>query len=131
MSPANDPKAFSARFREAMVRSGHGALGATELADALATELPGGLSVQTAHKWVNGTAIPRPDRAVVLARWLGVSAHWLRFGLDPEQLEPNAVQPGGSTLGPQELAGRIEKLSTQQQKIVLALLYEFEKTPPS
>lgn len=130
MSTANDPKAFSARFREAMVRKGHGALGATELAEALATELPGGLSVQTAHKWVNGTAIPRPDRAVILARWLGVSAHWLRFGLDPEH-ESNDVQPGGSALSPQELASRIEKLSAQQQKIVLALLYEFEKTPAS
>jgi transcriptional regulator with XRE-family HTH domain len=127
MSAANDPKAFSARFREAMVRKGYGLLGATELAEALATEFSGGLSVQTAHKWVNGTAIPRPDRAIILARWLGVSAHWLRFGLDPEN-ESYDVQPEGPVLSPRELAGRIQKLPAHQQRILLALLYEFEKS---
>jgi transcriptional regulator with XRE-family HTH domain len=32
------------------------------------------------RKWLNGEAIPTQEKLVVLAKWLGVSAHWLRFG---------------------------------------------------
>lgn len=128
MPSANDPQAFSVRFREAMVRKGYGRLGATELAEALATELPGGLSVQTAHKWVNGTAIPRPERALVLARWLGVSAHWLRFGPDPENEARNGIELEGHAISVKELVRRIQGLPERQQKIFEALLIEFEKT---
>jgi transcriptional regulator with XRE-family HTH domain len=128
MPSANDTKAFGTRFRQAMLRKGYGQLGATELAEVLATEFPDGLSIQSVHKWVAGTAVPRPDRLAVLARWLDVSEHWLRFGPDPKgsnRLTGGADRP----LSAKDLARRLQALSEGQREIVEALLLEFEKTP--
>lgn len=38
------------------------------------------ISPQAAQKWLAGTACPTSDKIETLAHWLGVSAHWLRFG---------------------------------------------------
>lgn len=128
MPSANDPAAFGARFRQAMRRAGHADLGATELADTLAMEFPQGLSIQSAHKWLAGTAIPRPERLAVLAKWLNVSEHWLRFGPDPDASKKSI---GGidRSLSAKELARRIQALPEAQREIVEALLVEFEKVP--
>lgn len=128
MRTANDSKAFGARFRQAMLRKGHGRLGATELAEALASEFPDGLSIQSAHKWIAGAAVPRPDRLAVLARWLDVSEHWLRFGPDPK--DSNRLTGGADgPLSAKDLACRLQALSREQLEIVEALLLEFEKIP--
>lgn len=128
MSSANDPAAFGARFRQAMRRAGFGNLGATELANALATEFPEGVSIQSAHKWIAGTAVPRAERLSVLAKWLNVSAHWLRFGPDPDASKrlPRNID---RSLNTKELARRIQALSEAQREIVEALLVEFERIP--
>ena len=128
MPSANDPAAFGARFRQAMRRKGHAHLGATELADLLASEFAEGLSIQTAHKWVAGTAVPRPERLAVLAKWLDVSEHWLRYGPDPKAVKSLT---GGTdrSLNAKSLVRRIQALSESQREIVDALLLEFEKIP--
>lgn len=129
MPSANDPSPFGIRFRQAMRRAGHGSLGATELADALAAEFPDGLSIQSAHKWLAGTAVPRPERLAVLAKWLGVSEHWLRYGPDPKA--SNRLTGGTDrSLNAKDMARRIQALSEAQREIVEALLIEFEKIPP-
>lgn len=33
-----------------------------------------------ARKWLKGEAIPTQDKIHILARWIGVSPQWLRFG---------------------------------------------------
>lgn len=38
------------------------------------------ITVQAAHKWLQGKAKPTPDKIDTLAEWLGVSAHWLKNG---------------------------------------------------
>lgn len=129
MPSANDPSAFGVRFRQAMRRKGHGDLGATELADALASEFPEGLSIQSAHKWIAGTAVPRPERLAVLAKWLDVSEHWLRFGPDPDASK-KSIGGMDRSLSAKEIARRIQALSEAQRQIVEALLVEFEKVPP-
>ena len=129
MSSANDPAAFGARFREAVRRAGYGSIGATELADVLAAVFPEGISIQSAHKWIAGTAVPRPERLTVLAKWLDVSEHWLRYGPDPKA--SNRLTGGTDrSLNSKDLARRIQALSEAQREIVDALLIQFEKIPP-
>lgn len=129
MLSANDPSAFGARFREAVRRAGYGSIGATELADVLAAEFPEGISIQSAHKWIAGTAVPRPERLAVLAKWLDVSEHWLRYGPDPKA--PNRLTGGADrSLNSKDLARRIQALPEAQREIVEALLIQFEKIPP-
>lgn len=38
------------------------------------------VSFQAVRRWLRGEAVPTQDRLQVLAEWLGVDAHWLRFG---------------------------------------------------
>ncbi|AXE94079.1 XRE family transcriptional regulator [Paraburkholderia terricola] len=38
---------------------------------------------QTAHKWLTGTTIPKPDKLRTLAEWLNVKEHWLHYGPSP------------------------------------------------
>lgn len=41
------------------------------------------VTVHGARKWLVGEAFPTQARVHALARWLNVSAQWLRFGEDP------------------------------------------------
>ncbi|MCR6480426.1 hypothetical protein NU688_30030 [Variovorax sp. ZS18.2.2] len=125
---SNNPTAFAARFRQAMQRKGLGSLGATQLAEALAGEFPDILSVQTTHKWLNGTAVPRPERLSVLARWLDVSEHWLAYGPDPS-LKGSGLHDGSArTSSAKDLTRRIHQLSEPQRGIIELLLSEFERS---
>lgn len=128
MPPANDKKAFGLRFRQAMQRKGYVGLGATELAEVLLSEFPEGLSIQSVHKWLSGTAVPRAERLAVLASWLDVSQHWLQFGPDPKASSRSA---GGAdqSLSAKDLARRLQALPEGQRAIMEALLLELEKIP--
>lgn len=65
LSDANCPATPTAFVREFNVRAN----GAT-------------VTVHAARKWLVGEAIPTQEKVHVLARWLGVSTEWLRFGED-------------------------------------------------
>ena len=124
----NDSKSFTARFRHAMRQKGLGKVGATELAEVLAAEFPDGLSVQTTHKWLNGTAVPRPERLSVLARWLGVSEHWLAFGPDSKASKFGAGEINDRPMPARLLSRRIQALTETQRRVVELLLTEFESS---
>jgi transcriptional regulator with XRE-family HTH domain len=38
------------------------------------------VSFQAVRRWLQGEVVPTQDRLQVLAEWLSVDAHWLRFG---------------------------------------------------
>lgn len=38
------------------------------------------VSVHGARKWLLGEAFPTQEKVLILARWLGINASWLRFG---------------------------------------------------
>jgi transcriptional regulator with XRE-family HTH domain len=38
------------------------------------------VSVYAVRKWLNGDAIPTQDKIHILARWIGISVQWLRYG---------------------------------------------------
>ena len=43
------------------------------------------MTTHAIRKWLMGEAYPTQERLHVLARWLGVSAQWLRFGEGPKE----------------------------------------------
>lgn len=91
--PTQEEKvAFSRRLNLALRRSPESVQGPTELALRFNLRHPGSaISAQTAHKWLNGRAIPTADKLDTLAKWLNVSAHWLHYGPPPSTL--HAAQP--------------------------------------
>lgn len=86
MSSVQQKLAFSKRLLSALKAHSNTVKGASDLARLFnAQHHTGmGISLQTAHKWLTGRAIPTEDRMKTLAVWLGVSEHWLHYGPPPE-----------------------------------------------
>ncbi|CCD29213.1 conserved hypothetical protein [Candidatus Glomeribacter gigasporarum BEG34] len=69
---------FSARLKCALRESNRPVHGAVELARLFNQQYCPGISVQTAHKWLSGRAIPDTYKMRMLAEWLGVPEQQLR-----------------------------------------------------
>ncbi len=93
MPTAQEKAAFSERLKLALRKSNCPVKGATDLARLFNLQYctgPGiGISVQAAHKWLNGYTIPTADKIKALTEWLGVSEHWLTTAT-PNELSQNA-----------------------------------------
>lgn len=72
---------FSQRLLQSLERAGISAGSPTAIARKFNVLYAGEpVTAQAVRKWLDGSAIPAQDKIRVLARWLKVSAHWLRFG---------------------------------------------------
>lgn len=81
MPTTEEKAAFSKRLMLALRRSPEQIRGATDLALRFNLRYQGNaVSVQTAHKWLSGRAIPARDKLTTLSAWLDVSEHWLHYG---------------------------------------------------
>lgn len=109
-----------------MAQRGYKKFGGTALADALAPVFRSGVSVQTAHKWATGRAIPRVDSIERIAKFLDVSPHWLHYGPDP-QGNRKTSRVSGEEISGKAFAERFHALTAEQRRIMLALLHEFER----
>lgn len=127
---SNDRAAFAARLALAMRRLMPPVEGPTALANALAHHFSEGLSVQTTHKWLSGRAIPTKDKIEILAQWLDVSPHWLKYGPDistRDNKKNRAADLKNLDSATYALADRIRNLPTNQRILVEAMIAEFER----
>lgn len=81
------------------------------------------VSVQTASNWLSGAAIPSQDKLQILAAWLEVSSHWLRFGEDSIHmnslpLENNQTIYQNIQYNLTDLPEKIAQLTPQQKQVV-------------
>lgn len=72
------------------------------------------VSVYAVRKWLSGEAIPTQDKVHILARWIGVSAQWLRFG-EKESSAGDASQLEARDL---QLINDIRRLEESERKFV-------------
>ena len=126
MASPTKAEAFSERLRTTLAQRGYPKFGGTALAEALTPVFPSGLSVQTTHKWATGQGMPSADRIKQIAKWLKVSPHWLEHGPDPQADRKGAKGLEGEISG-KAFAERFHSLTTEQRRIMLALLHEFER----
>lgn len=79
--PADQERvAFSERLKMALRAAGYPATPAA-FAQQFNLRADGArVSVHAVRKWLHGEAIPTQDKIHILARWIGVSVQWLRFG---------------------------------------------------
>ena len=76
-----DEKAeFAARLREAMIAAGYEPRPAMLERGFNARYWGRSVTFQAVSRWLRGEAIPSQDKLQVLAEWLGVEPHLLRFG---------------------------------------------------
>jgi transcriptional regulator with XRE-family HTH domain len=103
--------------------------GGTKLAEQFNLRYRGEREVtpQTAHKWLSGTTIPKPDKLRTLAEWLNVKEHWLHYGPSPGvNARPLArgekYPPSAETI---ELASKIESLTPKDRFLVEEMIVRF------
>lgn len=99
---SNERDCFSRRLRQSLDEAQYSPDSPTELARNFNLRYPGRpITVHAARKWLLGEAIPTQDKMRTLATWLGVSVHWLRFGIAGEKVLSRAapdVLPGDLAL---------------------------------
>lgn len=115
-SSQNSRNAFSDRLKHSLI-SQNIAISPTVLAKGFNAQFNGDpISIQTASNWLHAVSFPNQDKLQVLAKWLCVDSHWLRFG---ESDIPNL-----KTLSPEqdELLRKFSRLSPNKQRLVLELI---------
>ncbi|CCD28862.1 putative transcriptional regulator [Candidatus Glomeribacter gigasporarum BEG34] len=138
MPTAKEKSDFSARLRFALRKSAQTIKGATDLARLFNLKYRSNrsITVQTAHKWLSGRAIPTADKIEILAEWLGVNPHWLHYGPPPEPIQSKLentqraqlkYSPSPETL---LLATQIEALPDHQRYLVVELVTHFYGKSP-
>jgi transcriptional regulator with XRE-family HTH domain len=126
-----EKQSFSRRLRAALDQATK-VRGATDLAREfnLQHREGEGVSVQSAHKWLSGKAIPTSDKLGTLARWLNVSEHWLHYGPPPDtgttSTPANRSGMDAHRFGEfASLARKIEALSPRHRLLVEELVAQF------
>jgi hypothetical protein len=86
------------------------------------------------RRWLRGEAIPSQEKLQVLADWLKVEPHLLRFGEGPIKVVKEKVQRWDEGIGylEREVFEAFLTLPTQQRKIIREVILTFVKaqTPP-
>ena len=81
------------------------------------------VSFQAVRRWLRGDSIPEQDKLMVLAEWLEVEPHYLRFGgtADPERKRRKA---GEKLVPPEERAlfDTYLSLPADQRKVVRGVI---------
>ena len=127
MPTPKEKAAFAKRLKDSLeplkIRGG------TKLAEQFNLRYRGDrpVSPQTAHKWLTGTTIPKPDKLRTLAEWLNVKEHWLHYGPSPgASMRPLArgekYPPSQETI---ELASKIESLTPKDRFLVEEMIVRF------
>lgn len=132
--PLSEKAAFAERLKLALTRSRKKIDTATELALQFNLRHPNDpVTQQAAQKWLSGTACPTADKIETLADWLGVSAHWLRFGSPNDTSRKRnsgkrqiKSQPNISTISIDEnrLMERFRQLTPHQQILIADLVIQ-------
>lgn len=121
MDKRTEKSAFSQRLKQELSKRGWPKTSPTWLAREFNMRYSGqSVSVQTANNWLSGAAIPNQDKLQILAAWLEVSTHWLRFGENTEPLKLlKPLQPHETTsYDLSDLPDKISQLTPQQKQIV-------------
>jgi hypothetical protein len=119
MKPSSEREAFSQRLLDSL-RSAACPESPTVLAREFNHRIAGSaITVHAARKWLVGEAIPTQEKLRILAEWLSVDVHWLRFG-DPvlghcDVQDVSIATPDDESA---QLVREVSKLGEQHQIIV-------------
>lgn len=116
----NEAQMFSQRLQDSMLKAGYEVRPVVLEREFNQRYWGASVSVQAVRRWLLGEAIPTQDRLQVLAEWLEVDPHWLRFG---EKLSGSVQQQRkrwDAKMTPQErqIVETFMKLPAEKRKIV-------------
>ncbi|MBA2733356.1 MAG: hypothetical protein H0U54_10745 [Acidobacteria bacterium] len=80
------------------------------------------VTVHGARKWLTGEAFPTQERLHILARWLNVSAQWLRYGDGVKDARTAANDGTQLSLDEVRLINEFRRLDERSQEVVRDLI---------
>jgi transcriptional regulator with XRE-family HTH domain len=124
-----EKKLFSERLRAAMKARGLELSGAVLEREFNSHWLGTPVRRQTAWKWLNGETIPTQDKIQVLALWLKIEPHELRFGEFVQQHLQAAEKrwQDGAGYAERETFEAFLALPAAQRKIIREVILAFSK----
>jgi len=127
---ASDPKekeAFSRRLHQALSAAGADDRSPTQLAREFNRRHKGSdVSINAAHRWLRGEAIPAQDKIRTLAVWLGVRPEWLRFG-ETDVANDYAAKEPAFTEGDVDLVRQFRRLNAGHRQLVREMLLSLQR----
>lgn len=125
MVTIDEKAAFSRRLLDALNQAGINVISPTLVArefNKRYRDKP--VTTQAVRKWITGESIPAQEKIRVLAKWLDVSAQWLRFG--EEEKRPGTVpvaelrtpDRGGGACRDHSLADGFGRLSHRHKEMI-------------
>jgi hypothetical protein len=122
-----EKKAFAERLRASLADTIPPITTASELARQFSLRYKNGsITPGAVRKWWHGEVIPADDKLEVLAQWLNVPKHWLRYGDAPKNRKGESPSEAAT---PEEvvLLQRWRGLPAGRRKILMALLADLGK----
>jgi transcriptional regulator with XRE-family HTH domain len=132
MTEKNEKLEFAERLRNAMLANGYEAR-PTVLEKGFNTRYWGrSVTVQAVTRWLRGEAIPSQEKLQVLAEWLKIEPHALRFGEQAAESIRAKRQQWDEALDYQEreTIERYLNLPVAQRKVVREVIEAFAKAFP-
>ena len=125
----NEAIKFSERLRESMLTSGYEFRPVVLEREFNQRYWGNPVSVQAVRRWINGEAIPAQDRLQVLAEWLNVDPHWLRFGEKLSGSVQKQRKRSDVKMTPQEreTVEVFMSLTQEKRKIISEIIYALAK----
>ena len=128
MARPEENQAFKRRLAEALRRVALDRAGPSRIAREFNLRYHGSpISAQAVRKWLSGQALPSQDKLRVLAAWLEVPPHWLRFGEGPERnahAAPTAREEAAAYRADYPaLPRKFEQLSTPHKRMVAEIVH--------
>jgi transcriptional regulator with XRE-family HTH domain len=125
-----DEKAvFSQRLRQAIEHAGYSVRPVVIEREFNTRYMGRSVTVQAVRRWLRGEAIPSQEKLQVLADWLGVEPHVLRFGAGPIKAIREKAKRWDEGVGhlEREVFETFLSLPTAQRKIVRVVILAFAK----
>ena len=90
------------------------------------------ITFRAVRRWLRGDSIPSQDKLQVLARWLFVDPHHLRYGASTAHTvsEPSASWDVSPTSEERQLLALYRELPAAQRKVVREIIETFAKVHP-
>lgn len=128
----SEAKLFSERLREAMKNSGYEVRPIVLEREFNQRYWGRSISFQAVRRWLNGEAVPTQDRLQILAEWLAVDPHWLRFG---EKLSGSVQQQRkrwDASMTPKERQAieTFMSLSPERRKMIGEIIHALAQSEP-
>jgi transcriptional regulator with XRE-family HTH domain len=115
-----DSIAFGERLKQSLSKAGHELRPAVLEREFNQRYWGTPVSVQAVRKWLLGQVIPTQDKLQVLAEWLQIDPHWLRFGEERfgSVREQEAKWEIGMTQEDRDMISRFLELSLAERETI-------------